>query len=251
MSVLHERPTTRFSPPDGPDRRRARRGARRAARRRTTAGRHAGRGDPYDDSATSIDHLQPGDVLVVNTSATVPGQLDAVATTAAVVVHVANRLPDGHRVVEIRTAPDAATPVLDARVGERLILARGRSCDPARARTRTKVRPRPEPGTGCGGPGSMSTGRSADYLARHGRPISYGYLRERFRIEQYQTVFAVHPGSAEMPSAGRPFTPELVTRLVARGSGSRRSHCTPRCPRRSPTKGRWRSGSGFRPKARS
>jgi S-adenosylmethionine:tRNA ribosyltransferase-isomerase len=35
----------------------------------------------------------------------------------------------------------------------------------------------------------------------------------------YQTVFATEPGSAEMPSAGRPFTPELVTRLVSRGVG--------------------------------
>ena len=33
----------------------------------------------------------------------------------------------------------------------------------------------------------------------------------------YQTVFATEPGSAEMPSAGRPFTPGLVTRLVSRG----------------------------------
>jgi S-adenosylmethionine:tRNA ribosyltransferase-isomerase len=33
----------------------------------------------------------------------------------------------------------------------------------------------------------------------------------------YQTVFATESGSAEMPSAGRPFTTELVTRLVARG----------------------------------
>ena len=33
----------------------------------------------------------------------------------------------------------------------------------------------------------------------------------------YQTVFATEPGSAEMPSAGRPFTPELVTRLVSTG----------------------------------
>jgi S-adenosylmethionine:tRNA ribosyltransferase-isomerase len=32
-------------------------------------------------------------------------------------------------------------------------------------------------------------------------------------------VFATEPGSAEMPSAGRPFTPELVTRLVSRGVG--------------------------------
>jgi S-adenosylmethionine:tRNA ribosyltransferase-isomerase len=33
----------------------------------------------------------------------------------------------------------------------------------------------------------------------------------------YQTVFANEMGSAEMPSAGRPFTPELVTRLVSAG----------------------------------
>ena len=38
-------------------------------------------------------------------------------------------------------------------------------------------------------------------------------------LESYQTVFAVEPGSAEMPSAGRAFTPELVTALVARGIG--------------------------------
>jgi S-adenosylmethionine:tRNA ribosyltransferase-isomerase len=35
----------------------------------------------------------------------------------------------------------------------------------------------------------------------------------------YQTVFAREPGSAEMPSAGRPFTTELVTQLVSNGIG--------------------------------
>ena len=51
----------------------------------------------------------------------------------------------------------------------------------------------------------------------HARPISYGYLRERFPIAAYQTIFALCPGSAEMPSAARPFSAELVARLVARG----------------------------------
>ena len=32
-------------------------------------------------------------------------------------------------------------------------------------------------------------------------------------------MYATEPGSAEMPSAGRPFTPEVLTRLVARGVG--------------------------------
>ena len=62
-------------------------------------------------------------------------------------------------------------------------------------------------------------GAVAAYLARHGLPIRYSYVRDRGRIEVYQTVFANEPGSAEMPSAGRPFTPELVTALVSRGVG--------------------------------
>ena len=57
------------------------------------------------------------------------------------------------------------------------------------------------------------------YLARHGRPIRYGYVEESFPISAYQNVYATEPGSAEMPSAGRPFTPEVLTRLVAKGVG--------------------------------
>jgi S-adenosylmethionine:tRNA ribosyltransferase-isomerase len=55
------------------------------------------------------------------------------------------------------------------------------------------------------------------YLATYGRPIRYGYVAEQWPLEAYQTAFAAVPGSAEMPSAGRPFTPEIVTRLVVRG----------------------------------
>ena len=51
----------------------------------------------------------------------------------------------------------------------------------------------------------------------HGFPIRYGYVTQPWPGSMYQTVFATEPGSAEMPSAGRPFTPELVTRLVSRG----------------------------------
>ena len=57
------------------------------------------------------------------------------------------------------------------------------------------------------------------YLAVHGRPIRYGYVRGSWPLSTYQNVYATEPGSAEMPSAGRPFTPEVLTRLVARGVG--------------------------------
>ena len=55
------------------------------------------------------------------------------------------------------------------------------------------------------------------YLDRFGFPIRYSYVKQPWPASMYQTVFATEPGSAEMPSAGRPFTPELVTRLVSRG----------------------------------
>jgi S-adenosylmethionine:tRNA ribosyltransferase-isomerase len=60
-------------------------------------------------------------------------------------------------------------------------------------------------------------GTVADYLRRHGRPIRYGYVAAGWPLDAYQNVYAIRPGSAEMASAGRPFTPQLITRLVARG----------------------------------
>jgi S-adenosylmethionine:tRNA ribosyltransferase-isomerase len=57
----------------------------------------------------------------------------------------------------------------------------------------------------------------AGYLLRHGRPIRYSYVDRDWPLATYQTAFATIPGSAEMPSAARPFTPELVARLVAAG----------------------------------
>ena len=57
------------------------------------------------------------------------------------------------------------------------------------------------------------------YLARHGRPIRYSYVPQAWPIACYQTVFAEVPGSAEMPSAARPFSAELITRLVSKGIG--------------------------------
>jgi S-adenosylmethionine:tRNA ribosyltransferase-isomerase len=55
------------------------------------------------------------------------------------------------------------------------------------------------------------------YLGEYGFPIRYGYVKRAWPSEAYQTVYATEPGSAEMPSAGRAFTPELITRLVAKG----------------------------------
>jgi S-adenosylmethionine:tRNA ribosyltransferase-isomerase len=162
------------------------------------------------------DQLRAGDVLVVNTSATVPGQLDAKRGGSTVVVHVANRLTDGARVVELRTPPDASAPVLDGQVGERIALPAGGVVE--------LIAPYPQSGSSPTGVGNRLW-RSrvtvpqhlSHYLREQARPISYGYLSGSFPISAYQTIFALCPGSAEMPSAARPFSAELVARLVAQG----------------------------------
>lgn len=162
------------------------------------------------------EHLRAGDVLVVNTSATMPGQLDGSRNGVPVIVHIANRLPDGTRVVELRSAPDAATPILDGRVREQIDLPGDGLIE--------LIAPYPKSGSSPTGFGSRlwrarvsPPGKLSRYLCEQARPIGYGYLSASFPISAYQTIFALHPGSAEMPSAGRPFSAELVTRLVAQG----------------------------------
>jgi S-adenosylmethionine:tRNA ribosyltransferase-isomerase len=160
------------------------------------------------------DHLRPGDVLVVNTSATVAAEVDAMRDGAEVVLHVAHHLEDGDRVVELRSAPDAARALLDGSPGDevqvgdvRLVL---RAAWPADA---------PSSPTGVGNRlwRASVRGDLDRQLDWNGRPIAYGYLDRRYPLADYQTVFGRHPGSAEMASAGRPFTAELVTRLVTAG----------------------------------
>jgi S-adenosylmethionine:tRNA ribosyltransferase-isomerase len=213
--MITREPTTRFDPPEDttatepPEQR----GLRRDGVRLLVADRS---GISHTRFTGIGDHLAAGDVLVVNTSATLPGQLDGERDGRPIVVHVANRLADGTRVVELRTPPYAAAPVLDGRAGERIRLPEGATVD--------LVEPYPEPGSSPTGRGNRlwrgqvrTPTRPGDYLAAYARPISYGYLRKSFPIAAYQTIFALCPGSAEMPSAARPFSAELVAALVTRG----------------------------------
>jgi S-adenosylmethionine:tRNA ribosyltransferase-isomerase len=55
------------------------------------------------------------------------------------------------------------------------------------------------------------------YLARYGAPIRYRYVPDVHPLSAYETAYATEPGSAEMPSAGRPVTPAVLTALAARG----------------------------------
>ncbi len=161
------------------------------------------------------DQLAPGDLVVVNNSATVNGEIDGVRDRRPIVLHAATRLDSATWVVELRTAPDAAAPVLDAVAGETI----GVGELPV-----TLLEPYPHEGSSPTGSGNRLwrarvEGDLRALLDRHGRPIAYGYLDRRYPLAAYQSVFSTVPGSAEMASAGRPFTDALITRLVARGIG--------------------------------
>jgi S-adenosylmethionine:tRNA ribosyltransferase-isomerase len=159
------------------------------------------------------DYLEGGDLLVINTSATLPAALPAERSDGEMVeLHLSTPVPDVapedgplHYVVELRR--DRA-PLGDAGAGEWLSLPADASAEllsPYLGGKRLWVAELHLPNP------------LIDYLSLHGRPISYPYVAGGRPLADYQTVYATLPGSAEMPSAGRPFTPELVTALVARG----------------------------------
>lgn len=156
--------------------------------------------------------LDPGDLVVVNTSGTLPAAVDAVATDGTLlVVHLSTRLDDGRWVVEPRRPSGGTTERWTGPlpVGA-LTLAAGAAL--------ALVEPYGEAGrlwvAAVTTPGPLRA-----WLGTHGRAIRYGYVARQWPLAAYQSVYVTNPGSAEMPSAGRAFTPEIVTRLVAKGVG--------------------------------
>ena len=146
--------------------------------------------------------LLPGDLLVVNTSRTLP----AAVRTGDLEVHFSGQLPSGAWLAEFRQASGKSSiPNGTVEPGQVIGLPGGASLrvtGPAGARL-WQVR------------ASMAV---VPYLLRHGFPIRYSYAADgQWPLAAYQTVFGTAPGSAEMPSAARPFTPGIVTALVTRG----------------------------------
>ncbi len=154
--------------------------------------------------------LRPGDLVVVNASATVPAALDATASGASLVLHVSTQLDDGRAVVELRRRVGETTERWHGPAPRELDLAGGARATlvaPYRGSTRLFV-------ADLQVPEDLLT-----FLERHGRAIRYRYVRRDWPLSDYQTVYATEPGSAEMPSAGRPFSTEVIAGLVTRGIG--------------------------------
>jgi S-adenosylmethionine:tRNA ribosyltransferase-isomerase len=157
------------------------------------------------------DLLEPGDLLVVNTSATIPAALTAGGTLR---LHLSTPLPgtfpdDGAErwVVELR---DGTAPYRRGRAGERLPLPAGGEAEllaPYLGGQRLWAArlTLPEP--------------LLAYLDHHGAPIRYRHLPRPRPLSDFQSIFALEPGSAEMPSAGRPFSRRVLAALAERGIG--------------------------------
>lgn len=163
----------------------------------------------HDDRLTHVRFddlprfLQPGDLVVANDSATLPAALTAWREDGtSLALHLSTRLHGSLWVVEPRKTV--------VRPAERLALPNGASvtmlapyADSARLWIAQLDLPAP----------------ALAFLTRWGRPIAYPYVPEPWPLSMYQTVYAREPGSAEMPSAGRAFTPELLVRLAQGGVG--------------------------------
>jgi S-adenosylmethionine:tRNA ribosyltransferase-isomerase len=149
------------------------------------------------------DFLRRGDLLVANDSATLPAALTAGrADGATIALHLSTRLSGRLWVVEPRQTGLAPGEVLALPGGgaARLLAP---YADSRRLWIARLDLPAP----------------ILAYLRRWGRPIAYPYVRGDWPLEMYQTVYARQPGSAEMPSAGRAFSPEALERLAGEGVG--------------------------------
>ncbi|MFI6703163.1 S-adenosylmethionine:tRNA ribosyltransferase-isomerase [Streptomyces sp. NPDC050509] len=189
--------------------------------------------------------LRAGDVLVVNTSATLPAAVDGRIGPdpggERVVVHFSTRGDDGRWAVELRTPRGPAGA--GAGAGTRTGAGAGAGTRTGAGAGAGTTLPRPGGPAGAvvrlPGGGQLVLEEPLDpagarlwwartpgtdvpgLLGRRGRPIRYGYTERDQPLSAYQTVFALPSpdgrGSAEMPSAGRPFTAGLVAELVSRG----------------------------------
>jgi S-adenosylmethionine:tRNA ribosyltransferase-isomerase len=151
--------------------------------------------------------LRAGDVLVVNTSATLPAAVPVVGDDlgADLVVHFSTELASGRWLVELRRRTG---PFPGGAPGRRLRLRGGGSVTPRAPFSGRRLWESDVDTLGRGVPA---------YLSAFGEPIRYSYVAAPWPLSYYQTVFGTVPGSAEMPSASRPFTERLVTSLVSAG----------------------------------
>ncbi len=151
------------------------------------------------------DYLNPGDLLVVNTSRTLPGLLKAQdAAGQPVEVRLARRQADN----------TWAALLLE---GRRRIGHPGMSLDFGQGFSAEVLAPDEEMPFLWRVRFDRCCGSLLDQIYRVGLPVHYDYVPEALPLDLYQTIYAGEPGSVEMPSAGRAFSWELLFGLRRKG----------------------------------
>ena len=164
---------------------------------------HAG-GHTHSSFTQLADFLNAGDVLVVNDSATLPASLEAKSSSGPFLLNLSTRYGDTLWLAEPRT--DFATPeVKDLKAGQMIDVfgVKGQLLMPYSNIPRLWFVQFEKP--------------VENLMKSYGKPIRYGYTRQDIKLEHYQTYFSSQPGSAEMPSAARPFSKRIVDELIVRG----------------------------------
>ena len=175
------------------------------------------------EDTDAVDHVQfrdlpgflePGDLVVINTSSTRNAAVDGLRQDGTpVVVHLSTRVPSGSWVVEIRQpAGNATVPFMNAEIGDVYRLPKD-----GQVRLLWPYSPPSNGSVRLWIADVRMRGGVDEYLTVHGRPIRYKYVDRDWPSEYYQTVYADEMGSAEMPSAGRGFTSDVLDRLRVKG----------------------------------
>src|SRR5215216_3552371 len=163
--------------------------------------------------------LDEGDVIVINTSRTRNSALLATRTDGTLLeLHLSIHFDDDLWTVEVRSMDEAGKTkhFEDAHEGETLSLP-GSATAILQEPYVSDCNENSKPSETLWLAKVYFPSDVDEYLARYGFPIRYNYVKERWPLSFYQTVYATEPGSAEMPSAGRPFTPRLLKRLESKG----------------------------------
>lgn len=160
----------------------------------------------HDSFLGLAKYLKPGDLLVVNNSRTIPASLPARIGRFPVRLHLSTDLNDGRWIVEVREASGAPWEE-DLPFGTAIEVVGA----PLQATVLEKYRDFAR---------LWLVEVAGDPLAaafQVGSPIRYPYVVGEWPLRFYQTLFAKVDGSAEMPSAGRPFTPRVLRFLRQKG----------------------------------
>ncbi len=178
----------------------------------------------HDVFKNIVEYLNEGDVLVVNTSGTMKAALTGVYNNETNVnVHFSTQTQNKKWVIEIREIIDGKTRRFShGKIGGFIQLKNGGKIKLVKpyyneSDHNSPIKDDNQNHLQLWIVDLLLNNSLENYLEQHGENIRYNYLKDSYPTSYYQTVFANEMGSAEMPSAGRAFTSELISKLIIKG----------------------------------